>query len=101
MSTATTTPETKARGVRLTDEGWLVIRVEKEDPKVGLVTTTDAYRVECRGGLWQLTKTDGRTVYNVRLGDKPACTCPDHTYRRRECKHISALKALQLAGRIN
>ena len=86
----------KTRGVRLTDNGWLVLRAEKDG-----VTTTDAYRIECRGGLWQLTKTDGRTVYNVRLGDKPACTCPDHTYRRRECKHISALKALQLAGRIN
>jgi len=90
----------KTRGVRLTDEGWLVIRVEKEDPKVGLVTTTDAYRVECRPGLWQLTKTDG-TVYRVRLGDKPSCTCPDHTYRRRVCKHASALLALQAAGRLS
>jgi len=90
----------KTRGVRLTEEGWLVIRVEKEDPKVGLVTTTDAYRVECRGGLWQLTKTDG-TVYRVRLGAEASCNCPDHTYRRRACKHILGLQALQAAGRLN
>src|SRR5262245_46774201 len=100
--TTQTAPETKTRGVRLTQHGetqWLVIRREVEDPKQGLVTKVDAYILQCRGGLYQLAH--GNKVYNVRLGDRPSCTCPDHTYRRRECKHLAALKKLVEAGRLS
>ncbi len=27
-------------------------------------------------------------VYEVKINDKPSCTCPDHTSRNNRCKHI-------------
>jgi len=98
--TTQTAPETKTRGVRLTQHGettWMVLREEKDGK-----TTVSAYIVERRGGFWRLSKSDGK-VYNVRLagGDGPSCTCPDATYRRRICKHQSALSALLAAGRLS
>src|SRR5215472_1911388 len=30
--------------------------------------------------------------YDVLIdGNDSSCTCPDHTYRRRECKHLAAI----------
>lgn len=35
------------------------------------------------------------TVYEVRLGAGPAsCTCPDHQYRQRDCKHVIATRTV-------
>lgn len=42
------------------------------------------------------TSLSGRTVYTVtqRVSGFCDCSCPDHAYRQRDCKHIRALQAL-------
>jgi hypothetical protein len=46
------------------------------------------------GRLWELRKADG-TAYTltVNADAELACDCPDATYRHRECKHVTSLKA--------
>ena len=45
-----------------------------------------------------LTKADG-TQYTVSVDQfGAACTCPDCTYRQHACRHIKALRAVQLIG---
>ncbi len=34
---------------------------------------------------------DGSCYQVTKQGSKYACTCPDHQYRKRDCKHILAL----------
>ena len=36
---------------------------------------------------FDVTSSDGCTVYRVRLDDT-SCTCPDSTYRGIRCKHL-------------
>ncbi len=46
--------------------------------------------------LSKADRGDGHTEeYDVLIhGNESSCTCPDHTYRRRECKHLAAIAAL-------
>jgi hypothetical protein len=48
-------------------------------------------------GCWAIRKPGGK-VYRVGRDDagRRACTCPDATYRRHECKHVRALVACGL-----
>lgn len=44
---------------------------------------------------WYITETArAGGLYQVRRypGDRCTCTCPDHRYRQRDCKHILWLK---------
>jgi hypothetical protein len=52
--------------------------------------------------LSKADKGDGHAEeYDVLIDDRDSsCTCPDHTYRRRECKHLAALASLIRAGKI-
>jgi hypothetical protein len=52
--------------------------------------------------LSKADKGDGHAEeYDVLIhGNQSSCTCPDHTYRRRQCKHIAAIDTLLRAGRI-
>jgi hypothetical protein len=107
MTTATRTrkPATKQpRSAHLSTIGntqilWLTIGTE-----------TQAYgltRLETDFGtagfhLSKADKGDGHAEeYDVLIhGNESSCTCPDRTYRRRECKHIAALDSLIRAGKI-
>jgi SWIM zinc finger len=44
------------------------------------------------GTIHALSGTDGQTVYVVRLGDTPSCTCPAGTNGRR-CYHVATALA--------
>lgn len=52
---------------------------------------TETYAVSVGNGFARLAKSDGK-VYEVAL-DEGRCSCPDHKYNRRECKHIKALRS--------
>ena len=41
--------------------------------------------------------TPNKTYEVVRVGDRFACSCPNHIYRGRQCKHIRKIK-MRLAG---
>jgi uncharacterized Zn finger protein len=44
---------------------------------------------------WRVRSTTGDACYFVRLdGPRPVCTCPDHRFRKRQCKHLQAVAAL-------
>lgn len=63
-------------------------RGELEDAHVTFTGPEEA-QVESASGL----------MYRVTLGEHPTCTCPDHQFRRRECRHIAAARqALGMAG---
>ena len=47
-------------------------------------------------GLFQVTNPLSGSIYNVVLRPgKTFCECPDHQYRKIECKHIKAVKKHQ------
>jgi hypothetical protein len=111
MMTATATRKTTrkpaekpARSAHLSQIGntqilWLTIGEE-----------TQAYgltRLEADFGtagfhLSKADKGDGKVEeYDLLIhGRESSCTCPDHIYRHRQCKHIAALDSLIRAGKI-
>lgn len=44
-----------------------------------------------RDNLWIVPSQSGEDAYKVNL-DTQHCTCPDHTIRRKKCKHIYAVE---------
>jgi len=60
--------------------------------------TTQALQVAPLGsGRYRVT--GGRTPYLVELDrDRASCTCPDHVYRHRACKHLVAVVNYVLRG---
>jgi hypothetical protein len=68
-----------------------------DDTKTGLLEINgQLYGVVAVDGGYQLVKPDG-TVYDVD-GTTWSCTCPDATWRQRECKHAKALRAALAAA---
>jgi len=49
------------------------------------------YTVVVITGGYRLVKADG-TTYDID-GTTWTCSCPDATWRQRECKHVKALRA--------
>lgn len=43
-------------------------------------------------GTFTVPSQSGKGRYDVRLGDEPHCTCPDHEQRACKCKHIFAVE---------
>src|SRR5687767_14063311 len=63
---------------------------EREQRGVQLALTN---RIRQQGESWTVPSQSGDgSRYTVRLGDAPRCTCPDHTLRKRTCKHIYAVE---------
>lgn len=56
----------------------------------GLALATTG-RVKQRGNLWIVPSQSGDDGYRVDL-EHAHCTCPDHTIRRKKCKHIHAVE---------
>jgi hypothetical protein len=52
--------------------------------------------------LGKADKGDGHAEeYDVLLdGRDSSCSCPDHIYRHRQCKHMAAIASLIQAGKI-
>jgi hypothetical protein len=52
--------------------------------------------------LSKADKGDGHAEeYDLLIdGNRSSCSCPDCTYRRRECKHLAAIASLIRAGKI-
>lgn len=47
-------------------------------------------------GVYNVTNPLNGSIYNVVLHpNKTYCECPDHNYRKVECKHIKAVKSKQ------
>ena len=42
----------------------------------------------------QSETTPSKQYEVVRVGDLFACSCPNHIYRNRQCKHILKIKAM-------
>lgn len=66
------------RGESIAQNG-LILRTAPEQFLVHSQSTQKEYVVSVNGGRW-------------------SCTCPDHVYRRVECKHIRAVEALLAEG---
>lgn len=62
--------------------GLLMLATSTGDDVYQLTTNVDGFRLEKRDG----------TAYQLPT-DCSACTCKDHGYRRRPCKHMRGLKA--------
>jgi hypothetical protein len=47
---------------------------------------------------WRLWTQDRKSFYDVAVCPKGylSCSCADHVYRARECKHLQALRTLEL-----
>jgi hypothetical protein len=63
------------------------------------------YLCRCLAGYVELVKACGEKdeepeVYHLPA-DLSGCDCPDATYRRIQCKHLGAVKALRRAGRLS
>jgi hypothetical protein len=107
MTTATRTrkpAEKPARSAHLSTIGnkqilWLTIGTETQ--AYGLTQLETDFGV-AGFHLSKADKGDNHTEeYDVLLhGRDSSCTCPDHTYRHRLCKHIAALDSLIRAGKI-
>ncbi len=108
--TATTAAPKKTRTARV--EMCLGRRLLILTAGTGPAAATLSYHLaECRadfGRTFVLRKfeDDGGERYEVVIGGTPgngdSCTCPDARYRPRAggCKHVAALKALILNGRL-
>jgi hypothetical protein len=111
MMTATRTRKTTrkpaekpARSAHLSQIGdkqilWLTIGEETQ--AYGLTQLETDYGV-AGFHLSKADKGDGHAEeYDLLIhGNESSCTCPDHTYRRRECKHLAAIASLIRAGKI-
>ncbi len=46
-----------------------------------------------KSGEWSVPSQNGGGRYSVEMdGESPSCTCPDHEFRGRKCKHIFAVE---------
>jgi hypothetical protein len=61
------------------------------------VTETDVKRKNIDSRRWEVRKLDGSLdkpyVVTFQGPDAAQCSCPDWIYRRRQCKHITGIKA--------
>jgi hypothetical protein len=75
----------------------LMIRKEGEKPdSPGTAYRVTADRDEGTVFGYRLEKLDGEGVYDIDAGFS-SCTCPDHVYRQRACKHLRGLRAALLS----
>lgn len=63
------------------------------------------YLCRCLPAYVELVKAAGPDdeepeVYHLPA-DLSSCDCPDATYRRIQCKHVGAVKALRRAGKLS
>ena len=49
------------------------------------------------GTLWEVSGSNGATHIVAHDWDGWMCTCPDHYYRKRECKHMKVCKESEVA----
>lgn len=53
----------------------------------------DKFRIVNDGPKWIVPSQSGSGKYTVRIvGQSADCTCPDHELRRKDCKHILAVR---------
>jgi hypothetical protein len=86
----TSTPaEALAQGL---PAGLLIRRADEPADSPGTAYMVRVYLDEGTVFGYRLEKLDGDEVYDIDR-DFQSCTCPDHTYRNRVCKHLLALRA--------
>jgi hypothetical protein len=75
----------------------LMIRKEGEKPdSPGTAYMVSADRDEGTVFGYRLEKIDGKDAYDVDA-DFQSCSCPDHVYRQRACKHLRGLRSALIA----
>ena len=75
----------------------LIIRKQGErpdSPGTAYMVTADGDEGTVFG--YRLEKLDGPEAYDIDAGFA-SCTCPDHTYRQRACKHLRGLRSALIA----
>lgn len=56
------------------------------------IAIAKAAKLNSKAGVWVVPSQTSNKAYAVTVdaAGAPHCTCPDHTYRQTECKHILA-----------
>jgi hypothetical protein len=72
--------------------GLLIRRADEPADSPGTPYLVKVYLDDGTVFGYRLEKLDGDEVYDIDA-DFETCTCPDHTYRNRVCKHLLALRA--------
>lgn len=74
-------------------------RIETRKKRAGLLIAA-LHKVTFRGGVWVVPSERGRRRYIVRLDPvHPRCTCADHELTRAPCKHIHAVRYVEMRER--
>jgi hypothetical protein len=90
------TPE-PATALSLGLSAGLMIRKEGERPdSPGTAYMVSADQDEGNVFGYRLERLDGGEAYDIDAGFT-SCTCPDHVYRQRACKHLRGLRAALLS----
>ena len=90
---ATLTPAAKTHDIQILDG------VTYADGVKAVLIDGRGYWVRDFVSYFVVSHDDGSACYTVRPsgGKARACNCPDATYRKRVCKHCSAVEAVMAA----